>query len=161
MLKKIALNDYFEEPDIECLESDVGEYIVQLTKEHTYRIINDGHSSKQETSGGLICQQYWCFEHTVDVLIGQGRRVLREKFCKANVGITGVNFAVAKTDTLCLIENEGIDRMCNAVPDLHIVITGIKKVVAFVDNVAWLLSLLTGSAKTAYIHLFYYDQLTA
>jgi L-lactate dehydrogenase complex protein LldF len=65
---------------------------------------------------------------TVDELIGIGRAVLREKFMTAEIGLSGVNFAVAETGTLCLVENEGNGRMCTTVPDVHIAITGIEKV---------------------------------
>ena len=60
------------------------------------------------------------YTDNVDELIGTGRRILREKFFEADIGISGVNFAVAETGTLCLVENEGNGRMCTTAPAVHI-----------------------------------------
>ncbi|MCT7046492.1 LUD domain-containing protein, partial [Salmonella enterica] len=79
----------------------------------------------------------------VDQLIQIGRRVLREKFFEADIGVSGVNFAVAETGTLLLVENEGNGRMSTTVPPVHIAVTGIEKVVENLRDVVPLLSLLT------------------
>ncbi len=155
--EETALNDYLEARDIECLESDMGEYIVQLAHEHPSHIIMPAIHQNKKQVADLFAKNIQGFEHTTDVdaLIGEGRRVLREKFCDADVGITGVNFAVAETGTLCLVENEGNGRMCTTVPDLHIAITGIEKVVEFLDDVPPLLSLLTRSATGQIISTYF------
>jgi len=155
--EETALNDYLEDRDIECLESDMGEYIVQLAKEHPSHIIMPAIHQNKKQVASLFADNIEGFEYTTDVdaLIGEGRRVLREKFRQADVGITGVNFAVAETGTLCLVENEGNGRMCTTVPDLHIAITGIEKVVEFLDDVPPLLSLLTRSATGQLISTYF------
>lgn len=155
--EETALNDYLEERDIECLESDMGEYIVQLAGEHPSHIIMPAIHQNKKQVADLFADKIEGFKHTTDVdtLIGEGRRVLREKFCHADVGITGVNFAVAETGTLCLVENEGNGRMCTTVPDLHIAITGIEKVVELLDDVPPLLSLLTRSATGQIISTYF------
>lgn len=155
--EETSLNDYLEDRDIECLESDMGEYIVQLAHEHPSHIIMPAIHQNKKQVADLFADKIEGFEHTTDVdaLIGEGRRVLREKFCHADVGITGVNFAVAETGTLCLVENEGNGRMCTTVPDLHIAITGIEKVVEFLDDVPPLLSLLTRSATGQIISTYF------
>jgi len=71
---------------------------------------------------------------------------MREKFRWATAGLSGVNFAVAETGTLCLVENEGNGRMCTTVPDVHIAVTGIEKVIPQLDQIPPLLTLLTRSA---------------
>lgn len=155
--EETALNDYLEDRDIECLESDMGEYIVQLAHEHPSHIIMPAiHQNKRQVAK-LFTDNIEGFDYTTDVdaLIGEGRRVLRDKFCHADVGISGVNFAVAETGTLCLVENEGNGRMCTTVPDLHIAITGIEKVVEFLDDVPPLLSLLTRSATGQIISTYF------
>ncbi|MDP7593820.1 MAG: LutB/LldF family L-lactate oxidation iron-sulfur protein [Litorilituus sp.] len=146
--EETALNDYLEAKNVECLESDMGEYIVQLAKEHPSHIIMPAIHQNKKQVADLFSENIEGFTHTTDVdaLIGEGRRVLREKFCHADVGVSGVNFAVAETGTLCLVENEGNGRMCTTVPNLHIAITGIEKVIEFLDDVPPLLSLLTRSA---------------
>ena len=139
--EETALNDYLEERDVECLESDMGEYIVQLAKEHPSHIIMPAIHQNKKQVAKLFADNIEGFEYStdVDILIQQGREVLRNKFCQADVGISGVNFAVAETGTLCLVENEGNGRMCTTIPDLHIAITGIEKVVEHLTDVPPLL----------------------
>jgi L-lactate dehydrogenase complex protein LldF len=82
----------------------------------------------------------------VQALTAMARRILREKFQTAGMGITGVNFAVAETGTLALIENEGNGRMVTTVPPVHVALMGVEKVVARLEDVAPLARLLTRSA---------------
>ncbi|MEW8385686.1 MAG: LUD domain-containing protein, partial [Candidatus Thiodiazotropha taylori] len=82
----------------------------------------------------------------VDELTGCARQVLRKKFAYADAGISGVNFAVAETGTLCLVENEGNGRLSTTAPRIHIAITGIEKVVENLSDVPPLLEILTKSA---------------
>jgi L-lactate dehydrogenase complex protein LldF len=93
----------------------------------------------------------------VDKLIQIGRKVLRQKFFEADIGVSGVNFAVAETGTLLLVENEGNGRMCTTVPPVHIAVTGIEKVVENLRDTVPLLSLLTRSALgipiTTYVNM--------
>ncbi|RWX57015.1 LutB/LldF family L-lactate oxidation iron-sulfur protein [Photobacterium chitinilyticum] len=157
--EEVELNHEMEKLGIECLESDMGEYIVQLDGDKPSHIIMPAiHKNKQEVSD--------TFEHnlddftpTVDVdeLIQTGRSRLRQKFHDADIGLSGVNFAVAETGTLCLVENEGNGRMCTTVPKVHIAITGIEKVVEFLSDVPPLYSALTrsatGQAITTYFNM--------
>ena len=155
--EETALNDYLEDRNVECLESDMGEYIVQLAKQHPSHIIMPAiHQNKQQVAQ-LFTDNIDGFEYSTDVdtLIQQGREILRDKFCQADVGISGVNFAVAETGTLCLVENEGNGRMCTTIPDLHIAITGIEKVVEYLADVPPLLSLLTRSATGQAISTYF------
>jgi L-lactate dehydrogenase complex protein LldF len=81
--------------------------------------------------------------------------VLREKFLEADIGLSGVNFAVAETGTLCLVENEGNGRMCTTAPPVHVAITGIEKIVEKLAHVPPLLSLLTRSATGQNISTYF------
>ena len=85
------------------------------------------------------------------------RKVLRSKFYNADIGVSGVNFAVAETGTLCLVENEGNGRFCTTLPPVHIALMGIEKVVEHLEDVPPLLSLLTrsatGQAITTYFNM--------
>lgn len=146
--EEIELNDYLAARGIECIESDMGEFIVQLGKETPSHIIMPAIHKSAAQIATLFNRELPDTAHTEDVdqLIGIGRQQLRERFMRADVGITGVNFAVAETGTLCLVENEGNGRMCTTVPDLHIAVTGIEKVVGQLSDVPPLLSLLTRSA---------------
>ncbi len=157
--EEIEFNHAMEAAGIEALESDMGEYIVQLAGEKPSHIIMPAiHKTKQEIAK-LFAQEVPGVSYTedVDALIQIGRRVLRRKFADADIGLSGVNFAVAETGTLCLVENEGNGRMCTTVPRVHIAITGIEKVVEKLAHVPPLYSLLsrsaTGQAVTTYFNL--------
>ncbi len=157
--EEIEFNHAMREAGIEALESDMGEYIVQLADEKPSHIIMPAiHKTKQQIAE-LFTQRIPGVDYTedVDALIQIGRRELRRKFADADIGLSGVNFAVAETGSLCLIENEGNGRMCTTVPRVHIAMTGIEKVVEKLEHVPPLLSLLTRSATgqsiTTYVNL--------
>jgi L-lactate dehydrogenase complex protein LldF len=157
--EEVGFNHAMQAAGIEALESDMGEYIVQLAGETPSHIIMPAiHKTKQEIAK-LFTEQIPGVAYTeeVDALIQIGRRVLRRKFAEADIGLSGVNFAVAETGTLCLVENEGNGRMCTTVPRVHIAITGIEKVVEKLEHVPPLYSLLsrsaTGQAVTTYFNL--------
>ena len=157
--EETELNAAMEAAGIEALESDMGEYIVQLDGEKPSHIIMPAiHKTKQQIAK-LFAEKVpgASYTESVDELIGIGRAVLREKFMSAEIGLSGVNFAVAETGTLCLVENEGNGRMCTSVPDVHIAITGIEKVVEKLEHVPPLYGLLTrsatGQAITTYFNM--------
>ncbi len=157
--EEVEFNHAMQAAGIEAMESDMGEYIVQLAGEKPSHIIMPAiHKTKQEIAK-LFAQEVPGVSYTedVDALIQIGRRVLRRKFADADIGLSGVNFAVAETGTLCLVENEGNGRMCTTVPRVHIAITGIEKVVEKLEHVPPLYSLLsrsaTGQAVTTYFNL--------
>ena len=146
--EEVELNHAMDAAGIEALESDMGEYIVQLAGEKPSHIIMPAiHKTKQQIAE-LFAEKVPGVSYTedVDALIQIGRDVLRKKFMEAEVGLSGVNFAVAETGTICLVENEGNGRMCTTVPDVHIAITGIEKVVEKLEHVVPLYGLLTRSA---------------
>lgn len=146
--EEIEFNHAMQAAGIEAFESDMGEYIVQLAGETPSHIIMPAiHKTKQEIAS-LFAEQIPGVAYTedVDALIKIGRQVLRRKFAQAEIGLSGVNFAIAETGSLCLVENEGNGRMCTSVPRIHIAITGIEKVVEKLEHIAPLLSLLTRSA---------------
>ncbi|MBZ4210925.1 MAG: iron-sulfur cluster-binding protein [Rhodoferax sp.] len=157
--EEIEFNHAMEAAGIEAFESDMGEYIVQLAGEKPSHIIMPAiHKTKQEIAE-LFAREVPGVSYTedVDALIQIGRRVLRRKFADADIGLSGVNFLVAETGTLCLVENEGNGRMCTTVPRVHIAITGIEKVVERLEHVPPLYSLLarsaTGQSVTTYFNL--------
>lgn len=157
--EEIGLNDYLARHAVESLETDMGEYIVQLADETPSHIIMPAiHKDKTQISN-LFAEQL--NEHgdpeDVDRLIGIGRRVLRDKFKRADIGISGVNFAAADSGALCLVENEGNGRMCTTIPPVHIAVMGLEKVIPSLHALPTLQSLLTrsatGQAMTTYLNL--------
>ena len=146
--EEIEFNHAMAVAGIDAFETDMGEYIVQLAGEKPSHIIMPAiHKTKQEIAA-LFAEKIPGVDYTEDVdeLIKIGRQVLRRKFAEADIGLSGVNFAVAETGTLCLVENEGNGRMCTTVPKVHIAVTGIEKVVEKLEHVPPLYSLLTRSA---------------
>ena len=156
--EEIGLNHAMEAAGVAALETDMGEFIVQMAHEGPSHIIMPAiHKSKQQIAR-LFADELPDTPYTEDVdeLIQIGRTSLRASFAQADIGVSGVNMAVAETGTLCLVENEGNGRMCTTVPKVHIAVTGIEKVVAKLEHVPPLLSLLTrsatGQAITTYLN---------
>ncbi|WP_027348921.1 LutB/LldF family L-lactate oxidation iron-sulfur protein [Halotalea alkalilenta] len=156
--EEMEMNEALEAEGIESLESDMGEYIIQLDHEKPTHIIMPAiHKNARQVA--KLFEQHLGEPYTEDVdeLIQTGRRVLRKKFLDADIGVSGVNFAIAETGTLLLVENEGNGRMSTTVPPVHIAVTGIEKVVENLRDVVPLLSLLTRSALgqpiTTYVNM--------
>jgi len=157
--EEIEFNQFMAQHDIECIESDMGEYIVQIADETPSHIIMPAiHKNKSEIAQ-LFEQKLGvsCPEDDVDGMIGLGRKILREKFEQADIGVSGVNFAIADTGTLCLVENEGNGRLSTTAPPVHIAIMGIEKVIPNISVLPTLQRLLTRSATgqhvTTYLNL--------
>ncbi|HMT80507.1 MAG TPA: LutB/LldF family L-lactate oxidation iron-sulfur protein [Azonexus sp.] len=155
--EEIELNHAAEAAGIGALESDMGEYIVQLAGEKPSHIIMPAIHKTKEEIAKLFHEKVPGVDYTdnVDALIQIGRKVLRQKFLEADIGLSGVNFAVADTGTLCLVENEGNGRMCTTAPPVHIAITGIEKIVEKLEHIPPLLSLLTRSATGQNISTYF------
>lgn len=157
--EEIALNHYLAKRGIRSLESDMGEYIVQLAGEGPSHIVMPAIHKTRGDIAALFEQHIPDTPYTedVDTLIQTGRRALRHAFVEADIGLSGVNFAAADTGTLWLVENEGNGRLSTTVPPVHIAIMGIEKVVASLDHIVPLATLLTrsatGQAITTYFNL--------
>ncbi|MEQ5835422.1 LutB/LldF family L-lactate oxidation iron-sulfur protein [Marinobacter sp. NFXS9] len=157
--EEIGLNTALEDAGFTCLESDMGEYIVQQAHETPSHIIMPAIHRNKASIARQFAEQIPDTPYTEDVdeLIGTGRRVLRRAFAEADVGISGVNFAIAETGTLCLVENEGNGRMSTTVPDTHIAVMGIEKVIEKLTDLPDLMRLLprsaTGQAITTYVNM--------
>jgi L-lactate dehydrogenase complex protein LldF len=146
--EEMHLNHFLETHGIEALETDLGEFIIQLAGENPSHIIVPAiHKNKAQISR-LFNEKIPDAPYTEDVveLNAIARRTLRQKFYDGEIGLSGVNFAVAETGTLCLVENEGNGRMCTTLPPVHIAVMGIEKVVEKLADVPPILRLLTGSA---------------
>src|SRR5664279_1110637 len=146
--EEMHLNAFLESKGIEALESDLGEYIIQLDGETPSHIIMPAIHKNKDQIARQFAQKIKDAKYTEDVdeLTAMARKVLRQKFLDADAGLSGVNFAVAETGTLCLVENEGNGRMSTHVPPLHIAVMGLEKVVATLEDVAPLYAILTRSA---------------
>ena len=156
--EEIELNQTMAARGVECVETDMGEYILQIDGDRPSHIIMPAIHKTKEDISRLFAEKIPGAGYTddVDELIAIGRGVLRDKFREARIGVSGVNFMVAETGTLVLVENEGNGRMCTSVPEVHIAVSGIEKVIEKLEHVAPLYTLLTrsatGQAVTTYLN---------
>ncbi len=156
--EEIRLNEALAGAGVEPVETDLGEYILQLAGEHPVHII----APAIEKTGADVAELFSRVEGTaVSPELGEltrtARRQLREAFLTADVGITGVNFGVAETGSLCLVTNEGNGRLCSSLPRVHVALMGIERVVPTLADLTVLLQLLarsgTGQKLTVYTTL--------
>ncbi len=158
--EEIELNHALEAVGHRVVETDLGEYIVQLRGEKPAHIITPAvHLRRHEV--GKLFQEKLGIPYTEDIptLTNTARKVLREVFLTAGVGISGVNFGVAETGTLCIVTNEGNGRMVTTMPPVHIALMGMERIVPTLDDLALMLSLLprsaTGQKLSVYTQLIY------
>ena len=155
--EEIELNDYLGERGVACVESDMGEYVVQLAHEKPSHIVMPAIHKTRGDIAELFQKEIPDTPYTEDVdeLIQIGRKTLRRMFAEADIGLSGVNFAIAETGTLWLVENEGNGRLSTTIPETHIAIMGIEKVVEKLEQVIPLASLLTRSATGQVITTYF------
>ena len=145
--EEMALNHRLEEEGIEPVETDLGEYIVQLAEETPFHIIAPAiHKSRGEVSELFVEKLNVPMYDNIEDLTREARDQLRQKFVDAGMGITGANFIVAETGTVTLVTNEGNGRMCTSMPKIHVAITGMEKVVPSIEDLGLFLRLLIRSA---------------
>ena len=149
--EEIGLNPALEAAGFERVETDLGEYIIQLANEPPSHIIAPAVHKTKEQVTDLFARHHHVYGLTerqteVAALVNEARTVLREKFLTADVGITGANFLVAETGSVVLVTNEGNGDLTNTLPDVHIVTAGIEKVVPTLEDATTLLRLLARSA---------------
>ena len=153
--EEIGLNPALEAAGMEVLETDLGEYIVQLRHEPPSHIITPAIHLSKEDIGELFHEKFGIpYTPEPERLTAEARERLREGFLRADVGITGVNFAIAETGTLVVVENEGNGRMSSTMPEVFIAIMGIEKVIPRMADVSHFLEVLartaTGQKLTTY-----------
>ncbi|MDQ1519067.1 MAG: L-lactate dehydrogenase complex protein LldF [Actinomycetota bacterium] len=145
--EEIALNDALEAAGIRTVETDLGEYIVQLAGEPPSHMITPAiHKTLEQIRDVLSEEAGEELPLSREALTEWARARLREEFLAADVGITGVNFAVAETGTLVIVTNEGNGRFCTTLPRVHVAVMTVEKVVPRFADLAVLLPLLTMSA---------------
>ncbi|MFD0939155.1 LutB/LldF family L-lactate oxidation iron-sulfur protein [Pedobacter boryungensis] len=153
--EEIHLNEFLEHHNIESLESDLGEYIVQLLGQTPYHIVTPAmHLSKEEIAE-LFHEKFGTpIDATPPQLVQKARELLREKYLQADIGISGGNFLIADTGSIALTENEGNARLCTTFPKIHIAIVGIEKVIPSIADLDLFWPLLashgTGQNLTVY-----------
>jgi L-lactate dehydrogenase complex protein LldF len=153
--EEIELNRAFEQVGIEAIETDLGEYIVQLRNEKPSHIITPAiHLSKEDIGKTFSDRLNIPYTPQPEELTAVARERLRSMFLSAEMGVTGVNFAIAETGTLVLVENEGNGRMCSTLPETLVALMGIEKVIPRLEDLPHFLEILartsTGQKLTCY-----------
>jgi len=145
--EEIELNHALERAGIEAVETDLGEYIIQLAGEKPSHIVVPAvHKTRGQVAD--LFEKKLGLPHTEDVakLTATARAVLRQKFLAAGMGITGANFAIAESGSIVLMENEGNIRFSSSAPKIHVAVVGIEKVIPRMADLAVFLRLLARSA---------------
>lgn len=157
--EEIGLNHVLEEQGIEVVETDLGEWILQLDHEPPSHIVTPViHKSKEDIRDLFMRELGMPLIDDAREMTRWARGKLREKFLQADMGITGGNFIIAETGTLCIVTNEGNARMVTSLPNIHVAIVGIEKIVETVEDYATLTQVLprsaTGQTMTVYTHMY-------
>ncbi len=145
--EEIHLNPALESAGIEAVETDLGEYIIQLAGHRPSHIVGPAlHLSAAEVADILSVPAGRKLAVERETLAGFAREQLRQKFAEAEVGISGANFAIAETGTIVLISNEGNARLTTALPKMHIAIMGMEKVIPKLADLPYFLKVLARAA---------------
>ncbi|MDI3323353.1 LutB/LldF family L-lactate oxidation iron-sulfur protein [Pontibacterium granulatum] len=145
--EEVNLNEYLEKNGIEPVETDLGEYILQLREDHPSHIIAPAiHLNLEDVSEAFHKHHHRPKSDDPAVLMQEAREMLRKKFVAADVGITGANFCVAETGSTIIVTNEGNGDLTQTLPKTHIVITSIEKVVPTLEDMTLFQRLLARSA---------------
>jgi L-lactate dehydrogenase complex protein LldF len=154
--EECALNDALEAAGVEVVETDLGEYILQLAKEPPSHIVAPVvHKSKDEISDLFAAKHRQPRKTGIAELTREAREILRPHFLSADMGISGANFIVAETGSTLIVTNEGNGRMVTSVPKTHVAVMGMERIVETWEQLDLMLSLLvrgaTGQALSTYV----------
>ena len=153
--EEVDLNERLEHHQLEAVETDLGEYLIQLAHERPYHIVAPAlHKTREQVADLLSAKLGVPREIIIEKQTMIARAVLREKFLAADIGISGANFLVADSGAVVLVENEGNARLTTSAPKIHIAVAGIEKVIPRAQDLAVFLKLLgrsaTGQPLTVY-----------
>ncbi len=155
--EEMELNHHFESQGIRAVETDLGEYIVQLAGQRPTHIVTPALHLSAEDVGRLFAEKLdepFSAEH--QHLTRVARRHLRNEYLKADMGISGVNFGIVDTGTLVIVENEGNSGLSCSTPPIHVALMGIEKLLPSIAHLPVFLNLLgrsgTGQKFTTYTH---------
>jgi L-lactate dehydrogenase complex protein LldF len=158
--EEIGLNRALQGIGVTPIETDLGEFIVQLAGDHPSHIVAPAiHRSKADVAALFSDLTGTRMPEDAPQLTRAARIWLREKFLSAEMGITGTNFGVSEAGALCIVTNEGNARMCSSMPRVHVAVMGMERVVGTWEELAVMLALLarssTGQKMTQYTSLLF------
>jgi L-lactate dehydrogenase complex protein LldF len=145
--EEILLNERLEHHGLEPVETDLGEYIIQLRHERPYHIVAPALHLTRYDVADIFTEKLGLPHETVpekQTMIARG--LLRDKFLQADIGISGANFLIADSGAVVLVENEGNARLTTSAPKIHIAVAGIEKMIPRAQDLGVFLKLLGRSA---------------
>jgi L-lactate dehydrogenase complex protein LldF len=153
--EEIDLNERLEHHELEVVETDLGEYILQLAHEKPYHIVAPAlHKTRFDVADIFTGRLGVEREEVIEKQTMIARRVLREKFLTAGMGITGANFLIADSGAIVLVENEGNARLSSSAPKVQVAVAGMEKIIPRAQDLATFLKILgrsaTGQPLTVY-----------
>jgi len=153
--EEIDFNERLEHHGLESVETDLGEYIIQLAHERPYHIVAPAlHMTRYDVARVFTEKLGVANEIVIEKQAGIARIRLREKFLAADIGVSGANFLVADSGAVVLVENEGNARLTTSAPRIHVAVAGIEKLIPRAQDLATFLKLLgrsaTGQSLTVY-----------
>jgi L-lactate dehydrogenase complex protein LldF len=157
--EEIGLLPVLEANGIQMIETDLGEYIVQIDQSHPSHIVMPVmHMTKDQVRDLFMEKLDMPYTDEAEDMTQHARRLLREEFLQADFGMSGGNFLIAETGTVAIVTNEGNGRLSTGVPPVHIAVVGIEKIVPTWEDFATLVQLLprsgTGQRMTVYVNMF-------
>lgn len=153
--EEIELNHFLEKLGIEAVESDLGEFIIQLLGQKPYHFVTPAMHLSLEDIAKLFHEKFETpLDATAEQLTQKARELLREKYTQADIGISGANFIIADTGSIAITENEGNARLTTTFPKVHIAVVGIEKIIPSMHDLDLFWPLLashgTGQNLTVY-----------
>ncbi len=158
--EEIELNPALAAAGMQAVETDLGEYIIQLRDEPPSHIITPAVHLRRQEVGETFSEKLGIPEtDDIPTLTDAARAALRQTFLEADIGLSGINFGVAESGSLCIVTNEGNGRMVTTLPPVHIALMGLERLVPTLDDLALMLALLprsaTGQKTTVYTQLIH------
>jgi L-lactate dehydrogenase complex protein LldF len=156
--EEINLREFLEDNGIEVVETDLGEFIIQLAGEMPSHITAPAMHKSREEIGRLFAKRFKIeYTSSPEKLTKIARQILRDKFLEADLGISGANFLIAETGSMVIVENEGNAGLSTTLPKIHIAITGIEKVIPKLMDLTVFFKILGRSATaqrfTSYVSI--------
>lgn len=156
--EEVELNHYLAQHGVESVETDLGEWIVQLAHETPSHLILPAiHKNREQIQQLFEAEGGESLSRDTAALAGYARRRLRERFSQADIGITGCNFAIADSGSVVLFTNEGNGRMVTTLPRTHVVLMGMERIIPSLADLELMAELLprsaTGQKLTTYMNI--------
>ena len=158
LTEELGANHAMEAAGLRVVETDLGEYIIQLAGETPSHIVGPVmHKTKAEIRDVFVRELGMTPTDNAEEMVAFARKMLREDFLSADMGVSGGNFLIAETGSIGLVMNEGNGRMCTSLPRVHVALIGIEKIVDTVEDYATLTQVLpsssTGQKMTVYTNI--------